>query len=315
MGGKSAPAPDYSGMERVANRQLDFAQRQYDEMKPILTGLANTMRSAQEQQMQQAQDYYNYQTETFRPLERGLVADATRFSTEGYREQQAREAAAAAGRAFSATEAANQRAMASMGVNPNSGRALAMRNQTNLGLAAQRANAMTGARQQAEQMGWARRMDATGLGRNLAGASTAAYTGATQAGSSAGGMYQAPGASYMQGLSSAGQTFGDIARTQGSVYSADLQSGLDVGGLLQGGAAMYTAFSDLRLKENVKQVGVDVMTSLPLYEFEYKGGTGKRYRGVMAQDVEKVHPEAVFEMPDGYKAVNYHMLGIEMVEV
>lgn len=243
MGGKSAPAPDYSGMERVANRQLDFAQRQYDEMKPILTGLANTMRSAQEQQMQQAQDYYNYQTETFRPLERGLVADATRFSTEGYREQQAREAAAAAGRAFSSTEAANQRAMASMGVNPNSGRALAMRNQTNLGLAAQRANAMTGARQQAEQMGWARRMDATGLGRNLAGASTAAYTGATQAGSSAGGMYQAPGASYMQGLSSAGQTQGAILNAQTSYANTVNQQadpfativGMGLGGWAGGG--------------------------------------------------------------------------------
>lgn len=243
MGGKSAPAPDYSAMERVANRQLDFAQRQYDEMKPILTGLANTMRSAQEQQMQQAQDYYNYQTETFRPLERGLVADATRFSTEGYREQQAREAAAAAGRAFSATEAANQRAMASMGVNPNSGRALAMRNQTNLGLAAQRAGAMTGARQQAEQMGWARRMDATGLGRNLAGASTAAYSGATSAGQAAGGMYQAPGATYMQGLSSAGQTQGAILNAQTSYANTVNQQadpfativGMGLGGWAGGG--------------------------------------------------------------------------------
>ena len=35
----------------------------------------------------------------------------------------------------------------------------------------------------------------------------------------------------------------------------------------------------------------------------------------MADDVEKLYPEAVFEMPNGYKAVNYAALGLEMVEV
>jgi hypothetical protein len=31
--------------------------------------------------------------------------------------------------------------------------------------------------------------------------------------------------------------------------------------------------------------------------------------------VEKVFPEAVIEMSNGYKAVDYDLLGIEMVEV
>ena len=316
MGGKSSPPPpDYSGMERVANRQLDFAERQYAEMKPTLTGLANTMRQAQEQQMQQAQDYYNYQQQTFRPLERGLVADAERFNTEAYREQQAREAAAAAGRAFETTQAASQRAMAARGVNPNSGAGMALATQGNLGLAAMRAGSMTGARQQAEQMGYARRLDAAGLGRNLAGASSAAYQGATQAGTSAGNTYMAPGNQFQQGLSNAGQTYGNMANIQAGVYRSAQESGIDVGGLLQGGAAMYTAVSDRRLKENIEEVGRDERTMLPLYEFEYKGGSGKRYLGVMAQDVEKKYPQFVFTMPDGFKAVNYAGLGIEMIEV
>ena len=183
MGGKSSPPPpDYTPMQAIGREQLDFAKQQYAEMAPLARQVAAQQMAAQQQQMRQAQDYYDYQQQTFRPLERGLVADASRFNTDAYKEGLARDAAAAAGRAFSTTQAASQRAQASMGVNPASGRAMSMANQSNLGLAAQRANAMTGARNQADQLGWARRMDVTGLGRNLAGASTAAYQGATGAG-------------------------------------------------------------------------------------------------------------------------------------
>ena len=316
MGGKSSPPPpDYSGMERVANRQLNFAERQYAELRPILQGIATTQQDAQRQQMQQAQDYYDYQQETFRPVERGLVAEAQRFNTDAYREQQAREAAASAGRAFETTQAASDRAMAARGVNPNSGAGRALATQGNLGLAAMRAGAMTGARQQAEQIGYARRMDAAGLGRNLAGASIAAYQGANQAGTGAGGMYQAAGNQLQQGLSNAGQTYGGIVNAQAGIYKSSQESGMDVGGLLQGGAAMYTAFSDRRLKMNIKEVGRDERTMLPLYEFEYAGKPGTTYLGVMSDDVRKKFPEMVIVMPNGYDAVNYAGLGIEMIEV
>lgn len=317
MGGKSAPAPDYSGMEKVANRQLDFAETQYADMKPIYQGLANQMMDAQSQQMQQAQDYYNYQRDTFRPVEQGLVRDAERFNTEDYRESKAREAAAAAGTAFSQTQGASNRAMASMGINPNSGRFASMTNQSNLALAAGRANAMTGARNQAEQLGFARRMDVTGLGRNLAGAATAAYQGAGQAGTGAGNTLAAPGNQFQQGLANAGQTYGNMANIQANVYRADQESGLDVGGVMQGTAALYKvgAFSDRRLKTNIKEVGRDERTMLPLYEFEYAGKPGTTYLGVMSDDVRKKFPDMVIVMPNGYDAVNYAGLGIEMIEV
>ena len=83
------------------------------------------------------------------------------------------------------------------------------------------------------------------------------------------------------------------------------------------GAATTGAFrySDYRLKENIKTVGRDKRTMLPLYEFEYIGGSGKRYLGVMADDVKVRYPEMVVTMPDGYDAVNYAGLGIEMLEV
>lgn len=319
MGGKSSPPPpDYSGMERIAEKQLAFAERQYDEYKPILTGLATTMQDAQRQQMDQAKEYYDYQVSTFRPLEQGLVADAERFNTDAYAEEMAGKASADAAAAFRGAQEASYRSAARRGINPNSGAFGAASNSNALALAAMTAGARTGARSQAEQLGYARKLDAVGLGRNLAGASSAAYQGATQAGAGAGAQYRAAGQDYMTGLSNAGQTYGNMANIQANVYKSGQDNGLDLGGLMQGGAAMWKAGmfgSDRRLKMNIKEVGRDERTMLPLYEFEYKSKPGTTYLGVMSDDVRKKYPEMVVVMPNGYDAVNYAGLGIEMIEV
>ena len=313
MGGKSQPAPDYGPMQQLGADQLAFAKQQYAEMAPLARQVAAQQMAAQQQQMRQGQDYYDYQQKTFRPLEQGLVRDAERFNTDDYREGLARDASAAAGRAFGITQAASQRSQASMGVNPASGRAMSMANQSNLGLAAGRANAMTGARNQAEQIGFARRLDVTGLGRNLAGASTAAYQGANAAGSAGINTSMAPGSQRNQGMANAGQTYGNILSNQTSQFNTGLNAQGEMYGAILGAGATY--YSDRRLKENIEVVGRDERTMLPLYEFDYIGGSGKRYLGVMADDVEKKFPDMVFTMPDGYKAVNYAGLGIEMMEV
>ena len=286
--------------------------------------------AAQGEQMAQARDYYDYQRDTYRPLERGLVADAERFNTQAYQTQLASQAAADAGRAFGVSQQQNQRAMASMGANPNSGRFAGMQNATGLQQAAMRANAMTGARNQAQQMGYARKLDAAGLGRGLAGASAAAYGGASNAGSMAGQNAQSAGQNYMgnmaigSGTIGAGQQMqlsglGNILNNQTSAYVNTSGSLLgDIGGALGGAAAAYTAFSDRKMKENIEEVGVDQRTALPLYEFNYKEGFGDpniRYVGVMADEVELSYPDAVAVMDNGFMAVNYGALGIEFKEV
>jgi hypothetical protein len=320
MGGKSSPPPpDYSGLEKVAQQQLDFSKEQYAEMKPFVTRLATTMADSQQQQMAQAQDYYDYAKGTFRPVEQGLVKQAQEFDTEAYRQQVAAKAMADAAQAFKTSQGAVTRDLARRGVSPGSGNALAVQNQNALALASMQAGGATGARQQAEQLGWARKMDVTGLGRGLAGASTAAYSGATGAGQAAGGTMMSAGNQFQQGLSNAGNTMGTIVNSQTSAYNAGMQQadpfaqivGMGVGGWASGGFK----FSDRRLKENIELVGRDERTMLPLYEFEYKGGSGKRYLGVMSDDVKEKFPQAVYEMPDGFEAVNYAMLGIEMIEV
>ena len=339
MGKSSTPPPDYAPLAAASKEaaeittglgrdQLAFAREQYDRAAPVMESIANQQMTAQQEQMDQARDYYDYQRDTFRPVERGLVAEAQRFNTEAYREQLASRAAADAGRAFGQTQAMNRRAMGAMGVNPNSGRFAGIQNAGNLALAANRANAMSNTRMQADQMGYARKLDAVGLGRGLAGASAAAYGGATGAGSAAGQSAQSAGQNYMgnmaigSGTIASGQNMGlqglsNVLNNQTSTYINTNDSFLgDLGGALGGAASMYTAFgSDRRIKENVEEVGVDQRTSLTLYEFNYIGDEHKRYRGVMADEVEMLYPDAVVDTDDGYKAVLYEQLGIKFEEV
>lgn len=85
------------------------------------------------------------------------------------------------------------------------------------------------------------------------------------------------------------------------------QSGL--GGLfgLAGtlGAGAISKWSDRRLKTEIKRVGT-LDNGLPVYSYRYKSG-GAVHLGLMADEVERIHPEAVVEGHNGFKAVNYGM--------
>jgi len=64
-------------------------------------------------------------------------------------------------------------------------------------------------------------------------------------------------------------------------------------------------FSDRRLKEDVKRIG-KTDDGLPIYSFKYKGDDAEQtHVGFMADEVEKVKPEAVGLHPSGYKTVDY----------
>ena len=349
MGKNNVEAPDYAPLAEASaeaariqaglgREQLAFAKEQYERTAPMLESVANQQMQAQKEQMDQARDYYQYRKDVYRPLEKSIVQDAQDFNTEAYREQLASQAAADAGRAFGISQQQNQRAMASMGVNPNSGRFAGMQNASGLQQAAARAATMTGTRQQAQQMGYARQLDAAGLGRGLAGASLGAYGGATGAGSAAGQSAQSAGQNYMGNMAIGAGTIGAGQKMQlqglGNVLNNQTQTYIntsgsllgDIGGALGGAASAYTAFggkgfnipSDRRLKENIKEVGVDQRTALTLYEFNYKkefSDPSKRYIGVMADEVELVYPDAVEDTDLGFKTVRYDLLGIEFKEV
>jgi hypothetical protein len=101
----------------------------------------------------------------------------------------------------------------------------------------------------------------------------------------------------------------------GSLFQALPNSvGQNLAFSLGGTGAMgpFNAFSDIRLKTDIIPDGEQ--NGHKMYTFKYIGNDTK-YRGVMAQDVEKTHPEAVITMPNGFKAVDYGMLGVSMEAV
>ncbi len=74
------------------------------------------------------------------------------------------------------------------------------------------------------------------------------------------------------------------------------------------------AGSDRMIKENIVRIGVHPL-GIGLYLFDYRSvhrqewGHGRQF-GVMADEVESVMPDAVLIHSDGYKMVDYAMLGI-----
>lgn len=106
------------------------------------------------------------------------------------------------------------------------------------------------------------------------------------------------------------QSGGSTQQSSQSSESQGQSGGL--GGLLQTAGTIASLFSDARLKENIEQVGEQ--NGFPIYEFNYKNIPEVRYRGVMAQDVLEIMPEAVGES-EGYMTVNYDMIGVTMREV
>ena len=87
-----------------------------------------------------------------------------------------------------------------------------------------------------------------------------------------------------------------------------------LGGALQiasqiAGIASAFSGSDIKLKENIEEVGVSP-DGYKIYEFNYKGFKD-RWRGAMAQDVVKTNPMAV-HIQNGYLAVDYSKIDVNM---
>lgn len=187
-------------------------------------------------------------------------------------------------------------------------------------------NANRSQRIQDEGIKWGRGLDMAGLGRGMVGASAGAYGAASAAGSAAVSSQMQASNQLMGGMSSAnagltnsmaqganttmnGQQIAmsglnNVLNNQASVYN---NSGSDLSGIgsIMGGAAKLWSISDRRLKTNIVKVADDPR-GFGWYDFDYTFG-GPRQRGVMADEVEKILPEAVADF-GGFKAVRYDML-------
>ena len=346
--GDAPDPPDYTPMAdasteaaeigaQLGREQLAENRRQYDANMLVAAPIIQAQTGLMRQSIEQGDDYYNYMKGTFRPIEQELADEAatgksrydTNVDVRANVEREASRAVSDVQAGLASSQRQNARAMSSMGVNPNSGRFAAMKVGEGLQAAAMRSGAATAARDKGVALDYAKRMDVTGLGRGLPGASQGAYAMSLNAGNSAVSNQNSTSGQYMSGMNAGNglimqgqgmqlQGLGNVAQMQTNAYnsalaanaqeSAGLMSGL---GMISGAGVMK--FSDRRLKENIVAVG-EYPNGLTKYEFNYIGDD-VRYRGVMAQDVLKVAPEAVIEMNTGMYAVDYQKLGIEMERV
>lgn len=332
MGSKSsnAPPPDPAliqaqlksmGIQDTAIQQImqnatDMAPLQKQEMQ---FGL-DTSKTAYDQS-QQDRTFALGRRDNLVGLQDQQIKDATTFNTPDRANQLAGQAEADVNTGFANAEGQQQRALSRMGINPSSGRALAVGNQTAIAKAAALAGGATNARTAARTEGYALTDRAS---NSLAGYPAMATT-TTNAGAGLGAnglaLTNQGAAGLNAGLSSgvtAAGTMGSGATsmygTEANYYSGEQNSnsnimsglGTAVGGIAgayfggpAGAAAGATAGksifgnSDKNIKKNVKPVSgkasLAAFRRMPVANWDYKKGLGDggNHTGPMAQDVRK----------------------------
>lgn len=218
-----------------AKDYLNFQKEQYADMKPLAEAVSKAQLKTMEQQTaiadsneKRAAEYSEYEKNTYRPLEQSIVDDANSFNTDAKREEMARKGIADVSMAYEAQRKQALDTLSRYGINPNSNRFAAINASLAQGEAADKAGAATNARTNAEQLGYARKLDAASLGRNLASNSSTAYGIATSAGNSsvnsgstALGTAMTPGQTMAGAYGSYGTQIGNSANTSynaGNLY-------------------------------------------------------------------------------------------------
>ena len=230
--------------KQSADEYLAFQKQQYAELKPLADKLSQAQLDTMAQQSDiatkneaRAEDYANYDKTTFRPLEQGLVDEANNYDTKAKQEEMARQGIADVAAAYDTQRKQALDTLSQYGINPNSNRFAAINSQLSRGEAADKAGVATNARTNAEQLGYARKLDAASLGRNLASNASTAYgvslnasNSANASGNNALATAGSPGASLSSGYGSYSGMLGNSANsyygagsTFGKQYAADSQ--------------------------------------------------------------------------------------------
>lgn len=340
-------APDTSGINAAAVANAEIAKetlawyKEKDALnRPMQDKLANVAYDVAEQQLTSskandalAADYADYNKTTFRPLEKGIVANAEGYDTPEKRQAAADSAVAGIDMQMARKNEAAARAMAANGINPGSTRAMSVMEGQGVDQAIASAGAAYNARKGVETVGYARKMDAASLGRGLASSQATSAQVALSAGNNAVSNTAAPINSMNQstqtngqgfntaisGNNSAGNLYGQIAGIQNA---ADANSnawmgalGSAAGGWASGGFKMPT--SDENMKTDIEPVDPDQalqeIVSTPVSTWKYDpakmaqegipipdDATGEN-TGPMAQDVNANMGE---EAAPGGKKIN-----------
>jgi hypothetical protein len=255
----------------------------------------------------------------FQPLEDNLVDEAESYASPERAEFEAGRAMADVSQQFNLMRASAQDRLESFGLDPTQTRSQALDLSTRMQEAAARASAGNQSRVQTEAVGRALRSEAVNVGRGYPGQIASAYNTAIQSGNQAVN-------SQLATTSTAGNAMGNPAQWQGNAnqaigqwwnglntmygnqveaFKAEQQGGGGLGsalGLIGGIAGRAMFASDEGVKEAITPVG-KLDDGQTVYKYRYKGDDRTQI-GLIAQEVEREHPEAVAEV-GGIKMVDY----------
>ena len=105
-------------------------------------------------------------------------------------------------------------------------------------------------------------------------------------------------------------------KTRQANAAANSGGGGGGGGFLSGVTRAISSISDMRLKDNIELLEEGTNGEPNIYSFKYKWDSKTTWSGVMAQElIGTKHADAVRVNPEGYYMVDYHKLGIPMVQL
>ncbi len=317
---------------QTAQDALNFTQDYYKNTEaPLISQMTAASKQSQAEQQQlfgfnmadmqlNDQMYRQYGI----PAQQQYYQQVAAYSAPQYAEQQAQLALGDVTNAEANQRAQMLRDFASRGVSANSGMALYNRNINMMQSAASAAAAETQARNAAKMLGLQVSGDAANFGRG--GASNVLGFGNAAGGNAMSGYQVAQGAVGagntgaaipMSGYNLASNAYGQQMNTymQGAISNEQYQAQNSAGigsflGSAVGAAAQVAPLfmSDRRLKDVIERIG-ETKHGIPIYKFTFKSDPQKTVHvGVMADEVEKVLPNAVHSHPNGYKMVDYGAL-------
>lgn len=350
-------APDTSGMNAAAVANAEIARetlawyREKDAAdKPMKEKLADKAYEVADQQLTSskandalAADYANYNKTTFRPLEQGIVADAQNYDTPDKRNAAATAAIADTNKAFAQTNDAAARRLAANGIDPGSTRAMSVMQGQGVNQAVANAGAAFNARKGVETVGYARKMDAASLGRNLASSQATSADVALRAGNNSVANANAPltasnqgATAFSQGMNtavnanqSAGNLYGQVAGVENQTNAAKGAAWGALGSVTGQLGAAYITKSDENLKEDIEPVSDEealaATNATPVKKWKYDpskmaaegvpipaDAAGENI-GPMAQDVNKTMGDKA--APGGKELNLITMNGIAMKSI
>jgi hypothetical protein len=343
-GGSAAPAPD-PNIGIAQRELSALAKEQWEEFKTNIypdlqeaagkqetraQGLYDVTSATMKKQLEYSEkDRERYETGGI-PLMEALRKEAVEYNEPAYQEMMALRAGADV-----ATASENQRQQTMMrqqqyGIDPTSGVAAGNANANSAITVAAQAQAQNQTRMAAREIGLQKLGNAYNMYAGLPSQSNTATNTGVAAGTTGVNTAQsgvtnklAIADSFNRGAGTAMSGWNQVGQLGVGKYQADISAynaqqqaeGAMYGGLgsaIGSGVALGAKmgmFSDIRVKQDIVQVG-QLKNGFPLYAFQYKPefqeqcGHGFRI-GVMAQDVEKILPDAVSVHANGYKMVDY----------